>query len=1722
MSVPRTATRLFRRLCPVAATALLVVAAESRAVGNPSARLEFRANDVRLVESGDGARVSLAGLPRMGGTDAPELPVALRTFAVPEGYAVREVRVVPRDEVLVASGVRLGVREAAAPDDMEAVTRAFPRGALEPGSPIHPARPGLALHSGNAGGFTLQSVAVFPLRWDRLSGDLYLARTVDVDVELELSAAAPALVRERRGTEAERVMAEALASLVENPAALVEGRLLDDAFRSDTGGGFAPTDLPSLEGSPVDMVIVTNAALAASFQPLADWKTKKGVPTVIKTVEWIDANYPAGHDRPERIRDFLRDAYAKWGTYLILAGGEYDLVPPRDAHNRFFFGGTLIPTDQYFACLDGDWNADGDHLYGEGIFTVTPGDEADLYPDVFVGRASVQTPTEVATFVAKSMAYENPPATGWAKRVCYLAEVLFPENWVYGDPPENIALDGATLCDIFDSFIPGDWTRVKRYQSQNNLDRSIALQELSVGDHHLLTLMNHGDAFKFSTGNGINPRVYIADTDSLHNGNHLMFVMATACNPNQIDLECQGESFMNNPNGGAIAVCGPTREDFPVSAANFHESALALIFKSGVTRFGVVGQLHRVPFIGISQTDQTPDRWTMLTRLLLGDPELRFWTKDPGTLSVAHSASLPLGTASVNVTVTAGATPVADAVVCVSDANGTYSRGRTNAAGVATLPLTSSATGTVDVVVTKAEFRPKETTFTLTTPAGAFLALQDAAFDDDSVAPSSGNGDGVNDAGETVQLDATVRNGGGATANGVTLSAAVEPGTSATFDLLYDGVRDPAKVFVGPGRVNPAAVPFTLDFASPLIDYIGTPPMAFAADTSSGDLGVFVWQDDEGWHLRWASGADSTIVSGTVTTDGRVRTLETPDLESATDTATISAGGDSLSFAGATYVRDLWDGVDFTLADGTMLTIVDGSDALGNIAAGGTAAGEVVYQIATDARDGQLGYVDLTFTSATLQTWTGVVPLVFAGPELESIVFDVDDGTNPPVSGDGDGVIEVGETVRLVPRILNRGAGRADGVTGLATAGAGISFLDAADAYGSIAPLGQTTGTDGYVFTVTSGAGTSITLTLTDSIGRQWAKTLEFVAPAPPANLTFHSTATQIELIWDPSPEADLAGYHLYRSATPGSGHVQRNFELLRSGSRFSDTGLSFGSGFYYYATAVDSSGNESLPSAEMFAYTTQPQVAGWPKGANSNVYSSPVIYNADGAGANEVYVGSQDFRMYGWEADGSELGGFPVSTNAQIWSSPAVGDLDEDGTAEILWGSMDSRFYVVDHDGTAHFGSTTWLFDASGSGNTIRGTPAVADVDRDSDLEFFVGTDNGRMYAFNHDGTGLTQPNGIFHQTANGPGQLNPPMIWGPPAISDWNNDGIREIAFACWNDSLFVKKPDGTNQAGFPKKLPNDMRNGPVFADLDNDGTKELLVGCIDGKVYAFNHDGSDYLPGGVFATLPGEVRCQPAVANLDGDPQLEVVVSCWDGHLYAYNHDGTGFLNANGRFATVDSTGATGHFSASPIIADIDGDGQFEIFCGHRNGKFYGFHSNGAMITGMPIPTAGEILSTACAGDLDGDGDVDIVFASYDGTINVLDFGGASSPAAYPWPMSGGNPFRTSSYGDMQPYQTGVDGLPQVPLVFAMPQSEPNPFRGATTIRYSLPSEGRVMLRVFNVEGRVVRTLVDSVQPAGAHALVWDGRDSQGGRLSSGVYFYRIEAPQGSVTRKAVVLR
>jgi hypothetical protein len=83
-------------------------------------------------------------------------------------------------------------------------------------------------------------------------------------------------------------------------------------------------------------------------------------------------------------------------------------------------------------------------------------------------------------------------------------------------------------------------------------------------------------------------------------------------------------------------------------------------------------------------------------------------------------------------------------------------------------------------------------------------------------------------------------------------------------------------------------------------------------------------------------------------------------------------------------------------------------------------------------------------------------------------------------------------------------------------------------------------------------------------------------------------------------------------------------------------------------------------------------------------------------------------------------------------------------------------------------------------------------------------------------------------------------------------------------------------------------------------------------------------------------------------------------------------------------------------------------------------------------------------------------------------------------------------------------------------------PNPFNPATTIRYRIGSRSRVALRVYDVNGALVRTLVDESKEAGAYSLEWNGRDNRGNPASSGVYFYRLIAGDFSDVRKMTLLK
>ena len=128
-------------------------------------------------------------------------------------------------------------------------------------------------------------------------------------------------------------------------------------------------------------------------------------------------------------------------------------------------------------------------------------------------------------------------------------------------------------------------------------------------------------------------------------------------------------------------------------------------------------------------------------------------------------------------------------------------------------------------------------------------------------------------------------------------------------------------------------------------------------------------------------------------------------------------------------------------------------------------------------------------------------------------------------------------------------------------------------------------------------------------------------------------------------------------------------------------------------------------------------------------------------------------------------------------------------------------------------------------------------------------------------------------------------------------------------------------------------------------------------------------------------------------------------------------------------------------------------------------------------------------------------------------ISSFGTDQSAELYIVSYSG----RASIYRFAGPALTSVDMPVPLPARFALGQNYPNPFNPATTIVYQTPGPGLVSLRVFDVLGREVTSLVDAVQPAGTHSATFSAAG-----MASGVYVYRLTTPFGSLVKSMILLR
>lgn len=107
-------------------------------------------------------------------------------------------------------------------------------------------------------------------------------------------------------------------------------------------------------------------------------------------------------------------------------------------------------------------------------------------------------------------------------------------------------------------------------------------------------------------------------------------------------------------------------------------------------------------------------------------------------------------------------------------------------------------------------------------------------------------------------------------------------------------------------------------------------------------------------------------------------------------------------------------------------------------------------------------------------------------------------------------------------------------------------------------------------------------------------------------------------------------------------------------------------------------------------------------------------------------------------------------------------------------------------------------------------------------------------------------------------------------------------------------------------------------------------------------------------------------------------------------------------------------------------------------------------------------------------------------------------------------------------LNPGSTDVPRQDRPPETFGLEQNYPNPFNPETRITYSLDTQSKVTLAIFNIKGQKIRELVNRIEKAGQHVVTWNGEDERGNKVSSGIYFYTLHSRDNVIARRMTLLK
>ena len=519
-------------------------------------------------------------------------------------------------------------------------------------------------------------------------------------------------------------------------------------------------------------------------------------------------------------------------------------------------------------------------------------------------------------------------------------------------------------------------------------------------------------------------------------------------------------------------------------------------------------------------------------------------------------------------------------------------------------------------------------------------------------------------------------------------------------------------------------------------------------------------------------------------------------------------------------------------------------------------------------------------------------------------------------------------------------------------------------------------------------------------------------------------------------------------------------------------------------------------------------------------LFTSPVMMDMNRDGYKEIIMNAHN-KVFIVNKDGFPLPGWPQETTYRIQQNASIADIDGDDTLDVVvrdrgWGTSDHYLYAWNHRGELFPG---FPVEAPLTTNQPK-TPTLYDFNGDGAADILFNKEN-ELVIIDHTGTPLS----------GWPVRLKArPRHYQLASLS--GNDSIQILVQINSCDSLYIFNPDGSSFMK-PVHLHIEDHFLSIFsaADVDRDGIAEIFAGMYKlGTFPPEEYAVALFSP--FHGILPGwpqyfstEYISQPCSwADLTGDGQLEIIWIDETSCLYVYN--------LNGQCLPGFPTRPYGSSSSvvDPVIGDIDGDGDLEIFVDNNlafndNSHYHVYHHTGEEVSWSPLVTpAITCFNSPALGDIDNDGSVEMALSirdPYDWNVYLWVFTIPSVPFVserFPWPMHAHDPqhtywydFQANSYNDIT--KPAIQHAEE----FRLFANYPNPFNPVTHIEFSLPEPAQITLNIYDITGRLVEQLINQNTAAGYHTVSWNAS-----RYSSGIYIARMQAGDFVKTQKMVLMK